>query len=123
MSENNFNRRDFLRGATLGAFGAGFGLEEITAEAQGKKPAAKPPQKPNQSKPAAPAPASRVTGPPVPVAVIGVGERGREILASLARVGPAAPVAYICDTFADPKFVKRSQAIAPKAVFVQDYKK
>ena len=37
MSENNFNRRDFLRGATLGAFGLGFGLEEITAEAQNKK--------------------------------------------------------------------------------------
>ena len=127
MSENNFNRRDFLRGATLGAFGAGFGLEEITAEAQAKKPAAKPAAKP-ATKPAqktqpAPAPPPKISGPPVPIAVIGIGERGREILASLARVGPAAPVAYICDTFADPKFVKRGQAIAPKAVFVQDYKK
>ena len=127
MSENNFNRRDFLRGATLGAFGLGFGLEEITAEAQNKKPATKATQKPaakaNGAK-LAPAPDDeRLEGQPVSVAVIGLGSRGREILTSLARIGPNAPVLHTCDSYSDPRFVKKAQEIAPKAAFTADYKK
>ena len=127
MSDNNYNRRDFLRGAALGAFGLGLGLEEITAEAQGRKTVAKSAQKPAGKKPAAkPAeklPDEKFSGPPVPMAVIGLGTRGREILTSLARIGSVAPVTMICDTYSDQRFVKKAQEIAPKAVFTEDYRK
>ena len=45
----------------------------------------------------------------VNVAVIGLGSRGREILTSLAKVGPAAQTVSICDNFKAPVFVKKTE--------------
>ena len=114
MQDNNFNRRNFLRGLTAGAVGAGAFLNEIRAEAQ------------EANKPDAAAAArtdEQLAGPPVTIAVIGLGSRGREILTSLAKVGPNAQVTMICDKFTAPVFVKKSTEIAPKATFVDDYRK
>lgn len=64
------------------------------------------------------------SGPPVPCAVIGLGEQGRAILTSLAKLGAAkAPVAAICDKFKTPVFMKKSLAITPDAAFQDDYRK
>jgi predicted dehydrogenase len=95
------NRRDFLRdssalGLTLGL--AGHATELFAQDA------------------AAPA------GPPVGCAVIGLGPQGREILTSLGK-SKSANVVSICDTYASPGFLKKSQDIAPKATLVDDYKK
>ncbi len=132
----NLNRRHFLRGASVGAVGAGLLLEEIRAEAQ-NKPAAKPVAKPAAVKPtakptgkvaepppgAAPRPDDdQLKGAPVKIAVIGLGPRGRELLTSLARVGPVAQVAYICDKFTAPVHVRKSQEIVPNAQLVPDYR-
>lgn len=110
MSEHNLNRRNFLRGAAMGTFGLAFGVEELNAFAgeQGV------PQTRNDE---------QLGGAPVNIAVIGLGPRGREILTSLSRVGPPANVISICDSFPAPNFLRRASAIAPKATFVQDYKR
>lgn len=115
IDNNNLNRRQLLRGLAVGSLGAGLVLDEITAaQAQGQAAAGG----------AAPAarPADELTGPPVGLAVIGLGPRGREILTALARVGPVANVVAICDDFKAPVFVKKAQAIAPKAALVTDYR-
>jgi predicted dehydrogenase len=107
MSLNNTTRRDFLRGVTLSSLGLALSVEEIAAHAvpdQGTAGSAKP------------------AGPPVKVGVIGLGPRGRDILTSLARLGPAAPVVAICDSFQAPPFLKRSKDIAPTAAVESDYK-
>jgi predicted dehydrogenase len=106
---NNVNRRHFLQGVTAGALSAGLLGEAISAQAQAQ-PAAKPAD-------------DQLTGTPVNIAVIGLGPRGREILTSLARVGPVANVVSICDKFSAPVFVKRATDVAPKAAFVDDYHK
>jgi len=117
MTDNsNLNRRNFLRGIAAGAVGAGVLLDEMRAEAQAQ-PAA------NAQAAAKPATAEQLTGAPVNIAVIGLGPRGREILTSLARVGPVANVVSICDKFSAPVFVKRAAAVVPKATFVDDYRK
>src|ERR1043165_8490391 len=105
MSLNNTTRRDFLRGVTLSSLGLALNVEEITAHAGPEQGAA--------AKPA---------GPPVKVGVIGLGPRGRDILTSLARLGPAAPVVAICDSFQAPPFLKRAKDIAPTAAVESDYK-
>lgn len=79
------------------------GVEEARAEAPAK----------DDDKPA---------GAPVNCGVVGLGVQGREILASLARIGNT-PVVAICDTYTAPGYVKRSQDIAPKAAFYDDYRK
>jgi len=101
-TNDNVNRRDFLRGVTLASMGMGLLVEEIT-EAQQK-------------------PAEQPAGPPVNVGVIGLGPRGREILASLAKLGPGAPVVALCDTFQAPVFLKKATVLAPKAAVHSDYK-
>ncbi|MBB6050349.1 Gfo/Idh/MocA family protein [Armatimonas rosea] len=59
---------------------------------------------------------------PVTVAVIGAGEQGREILKSLSYLtGPV--VKYVCDSYSSPLFQKKALENAPKATFVNDYKK
>ncbi|BCS33132.1 hypothetical protein TBR22_A23590 [Luteitalea sp. TBR-22] len=58
-------------------------------------------------------------GPPVKVALIGVGPWGRELLTHLSRVNALALVA-VCDSYAP--FLKRAQEAAPKAQAVADYK-
>src|SRR3954471_15459347 len=116
MTDNsNLNRRQLLRGLTAGDLGAGFQLEEISARAADQAGGA--------AAGAAPAAGDKIGGPPVGLAVIGLGPRGREILTALAKVGPAANLVSICDSFKAPVFVKRAAEIAPKAAFVDDYHK
>jgi predicted dehydrogenase len=103
---NNINRRDFLRGVTLSSLGLALNVEEITAHAAPEQGAA----------------AAKPAGPPVKVGVIGLGPRGRDILTSLARLGPAAPVVAICDSFQAPPFLKRAKDIAPTTAVESDYK-
>lgn len=62
-------------------------------------------------------------GPPVNVAVIGASFQGRSILTSLAKMGAAAPVVSVCDTFNTPSFQRKVTALVPSAAFVADYRK
>ena len=57
-------------------------------------------------------------GPPVKVALIGVGPWGREILTHLGRVKALSLVA-VCDSY--PPFLKRAHDAAPKAQALADY--
>jgi predicted dehydrogenase len=59
-------------------------------------------------------------GPPVRFGVVGIGQWGREILASLARL-QSADVKVICDYY-EP-YLKRGLEIAPKAQPVADYRR
>jgi len=107
MSKNdNMNRRDFFRGVTATGLGLAFAVEEIIADAQGT--AARPDE--------------RSSGPPVGCAVIGLGVQGRDILASLAKMG-SAPVVALCDNYTSPGYLKRAMDIAPKAAVHSDYRK
>ncbi|MBI3909325.1 MAG: Gfo/Idh/MocA family oxidoreductase, partial [Armatimonadetes bacterium] len=63
------------------------------------------------------APAS--AGPPVPCAVIGTGQHGREILSRLSRLGNA-PVVAICDV--DQINLNRGRQAAPGAATFTDYR-
>jgi predicted dehydrogenase len=56
----------------------------------------------------------------IPVAVIGCGVWGREILGHLGRLGRAEVVA-ICDNY--PAFLNRAKTLAPKAEAIADYKR
>src|ERR1043165_6924242 len=109
------NRRDFLKGATLTSLGMTIAGTDITALGQGAN-----------SQPANQAPAKvddELKGAPVNFAVIGLGQRGREILTSLSQLAPFAPVVVLCDKYTKESFVKKAQAIAPSATFEPDYKK
>jgi predicted dehydrogenase len=59
-------------------------------------------------------------GPPVKLAIVGLGSWGREILAALARV-PAADVAMVCDVYAPA--VRRAGEIVPGATGVADLRR
>jgi hypothetical protein len=59
-------------------------------------------------------------GPPVKLAVVGLGSWGREILTALARV-PAADVAMVCDVYAPA--VRRAGEIVPGAAGVADLRR
>ncbi len=59
-------------------------------------------------------------GPPVVFGVVGLGARGREILATLGRM-TTARAGMICDTY-EP-FLKRSAAAAPTAASVTDFRR
>jgi predicted dehydrogenase len=103
-----FNRRDFLRGASFGTMMMLMGGIPVTADAQTNAPAAGGDTgfKPDKV--------------PVPCAVIGCGIWGREILQTLATI-PFAPVAAICETY--QPFLNRAKESAPKAATYQDYRK
>ncbi len=58
--------------------------------------------------------------PAVQLAVIGIGQWGKEILSSLSRL-PSAQVVAICDSY-EPALKKASE-IAPKANLIADYRK
>lgn len=58
--------------------------------------------------------------PAVRLAVIGIGQWGKDILSSLSRL-PSAQVVAICDSY-EPS-LKRAQEIAPKANLIADYRK
>jgi len=58
--------------------------------------------------------------PAVQLAVIGIGQQGKEILSSLSRL-PSAQVVAICDSY-EPA-LNRAHEIAPKASLIADYRK
>lgn len=58
--------------------------------------------------------------PAVKLGVIGIGQRGKEILSALSRL-PSARVVAICDSY-EPA-LKKGQEIAPKATLIADYRK
>src|SRR6476469_8560696 len=98
------NRRDFIQTAAASAFtlGATIGAAELRAEEKKDAP----------------------SGPPVNCAVIGLGDQGQAILASLAKMGTGkAPITAICDSFKAPVFLKRSTDIAPTAAVLDDYRR
>ncbi len=98
--ENEFNRRDFLKGGSLATLMTMLGGVRLFAE----------PAPAGESKPAA---------PKVKCAVIGLGIWGREILTTLGRL-PQADIAAICDTY--PASLRRSAAAAPGAASTADYR-
>jgi predicted dehydrogenase len=102
MNENNVTRRELLG---LGAMGAMLGLGPWAHAAElSPEPLVEDPE---------------VPATPVTVAVIGLGERGREILTSLS-YQPGVTVARICDSYAGAE--KRALELAKKATFTTDYK-
>ncbi len=103
---NDFNRRDFLRGASLTTLMAMMGGVELRAE--------------DASTNVEPALTIIPTGRPVKYGVIGLGPWAREIITQLGKL-PNAPVVALCDTF--PKALSRAAEAAPKAEKFDDYKK
>ncbi len=108
MNENQndslgFNRRDFLKGGSAATLMAMLGGVELLGQ-DGKAGA-------NAEKPS--------NGPPIKVAVIGLGAWGREIVSALGVV-PRADIAAICDNY--PAFLRRCSALAPKATQTDDYR-
>jgi len=61
-----------------------------------------------------------VSGPPVKIGVVGLGQWGKDILASLSRV-PSAQVTAICDTY--EAYATRAKKMAPNAATFSDYRK
>ena len=129
MAENeNINRRDFIKEATLTSLGAAFVAIELDATAAPAKP--KPAVKPTTIVKPAPTSVAKVIedeeymGAPVNCAVIGLGPQGRDILKSLMIMpGKGAKVVAICDTYTKPKFIKRSDEIVSGLTVETDYHK
>ncbi|HZL44449.1 MAG TPA: Gfo/Idh/MocA family oxidoreductase [Verrucomicrobiae bacterium] len=101
QAENEFNRRDFLKGGSAAALMTLLGGVPLMAEPAAEPATAKAPPK------------------KVKCAVIGLGAWGREILSTLGRL-PQAEIAAICDTY--PAFLRRSAPAAPGALQTGDYK-
>lgn len=101
MTDSGIDRREFLKGAAatvaLLVAAEGLGLSDVAAAEATAAPA----------------------GPPVKIGVIGLGQWGKEIVATLARM-PSAQVTAICDTYEG--FVTRAAKIAPNAKTYSDYK-
>ena len=105
--QNDWNRREFLRGASFGTLMMLMG--GVPLEAQTNTPAGEP------------ATTSYHTyGPPVSIGLIGCGVWGKEILLTLATL-PNAPVVAICDNYAAA--MRKVKDAAPKATPYDDYKK
>lgn len=102
----DFNRRDFIKGTSLGTLMMMMGGVPLQAEDKTAAPADKDTGYSN-------------IGAPVSCAVIGCGYWGREILQTLA-VLPNAPVVAICDTYAPS--MRRAKESAPKAETYEDYR-
>ncbi len=99
MSNDEIDRRDFIKLAAAAMLTI-FSEEELLAG------------EPFQM----PVPA----GAPVKFGVIGIGQWGREILATLSRL-PSAEVTAICDAY-EP-YLKRGSEVAPKAANFTDYRR
>jgi predicted dehydrogenase len=100
---DDFNRRDFLRGTSAAAFFTMMGgVPLIGADGEAK-----------------PAAAEASGKAPYPVAVIGLGMQGRDLLTALTKI-PTAKVVTICDTY--PAMVKRCKELVPEAETTDDYK-
>ncbi len=96
------NRRSFVKGGSFATMMTMMGGVELVAQ-EAKKDAA----------------AEKAAGPQVKCAVIGLGSRGRDILATLALLKEGT-VAAICDTYAAS--LRRASEAAPKAGKHSDYK-
>jgi predicted dehydrogenase len=101
IGATDFNRRDFLKSGSVATLMTMLGGVELFAQTNEPPPEAKP------------------AGPKLKVAVIGLGNWGREIVNTLARL-PQAEVAAICDTY--PASVRRCAPSAPSAAQTGDYK-
>src|SRR4051812_7461283 len=101
-NENEFNRRDFIKGGSAVTLMTLLGGVPLFAQ--------NAPENSTETKAA---------GPKVKCAVIGLGTWGREILSTLGRL-PQANVAAICDTY--PASLRRSASNAPGATQTDDYK-
>jgi predicted dehydrogenase len=100
--EQDFNRRDFIRGSSLATIMAMLGGVELRAQA------------PDAAK------EEEEVGNVVKCGVIGLGARGREIVSTLARL-KQAEISAVCDKY--PAFMKRGANLAPKAKALDDYRK
>lgn len=98
-----FNRRDFIRGASFGTLMMMLGGVPLRAEDTNSEPKDT---------------GFKAISAPVSCAVIGCGNWGREILKTLA-VLPNAPVVAICDTYGP--WLNRAKTEAPKAETYKDY--
>lgn len=96
-------RREFLKASALTTF---------TVATLSSEPMALIAQTTNASTNEAP------SGPPIGCGIIGLGDRGREVLNTLIHLPTLPPVA-ICDIY-DP-FLKRAQQMAPKTTTYSDY--
>jgi predicted dehydrogenase len=104
MNSSDFNRRDFLKGGSFATLATLLGGVQLVAQ-----------------QPPAEAPTAYGTGPAFTVkcAIIGLGNWGREVVATLARL-KEAEITAICDNYAPA--LKRAANSAPKAKQVADYK-
>ncbi|MFO1476103.1 MAG: Gfo/Idh/MocA family oxidoreductase [Verrucomicrobiota bacterium] len=100
--ENEFNRRDFLKGGSLATVMTLLG--GVPLFAQETAPATAP---------------AKSSAAKLKIGVIGLGLRGRDILTMLGRL-PQAEVTAICDTY--PASLKRGASLAPGAAQSADYK-
>src|SRR6266404_5257412 len=106
---SELDRREFLRGTSMGTLMMLMGGIPIEAGAETTNAAAA-----NENT------LYKTITPPVSCGVIGCGVWGREILQTLATL-PNAPVPAICDTY--QPFLNRAKESAPKAQTYQDYRK
>ncbi len=100
----DFNRRDFIKGGSLATLMTFLGGVEITAQTEAKAEVAK----------------ADDDRPKVKCAVIGFGNWGREIVATLSRL-PQAQVAAVCDNY--DATLKRAAKSAPGAATQKDYRR
>jgi hypothetical protein len=103
QDNQDFNRRDFIRGSSLATIMAMLGGVELRAQAPD---AAKAEEK--------------EIGDAVKCGVIGLGARGREIVSTLVRL-KQAEISAVCDKY--PVFMRRGANLAPKAKAHEDYRK
>src|SRR5262245_21857635 len=101
---NDFNRRDFIKGGSVATLMALLGGVEIGAQAELKS---------------AEAGKDDPDRPKVNCAVIGFGNWGREIVATLSRL-PQAQISMVCDNY-EPS-LKRAAKAAPGATTAKDYR-
>ncbi|MCC6443181.1 MAG: Gfo/Idh/MocA family oxidoreductase [Armatimonadetes bacterium] len=104
MSDRNMDRRSFLKGAA-GAVALLISADELfqtgaVAAAEGAE--------------------APVTGPPVKIGVIGLGQWGKQIITTLSKL-PPAKITAVCDTYAP--FVEKVTKQIPEAAALNDYKK
>src|SRR5688572_19054570 len=100
QKQQDFNRRDFLKGVSVATMMAMLGGVELRAQVPEKEE-------------------EKESGEAVKCGVIGLGARGREIVSTLARL-KNADIAAVCDKY--PAFLKRGGNLAPKAKAVEDYR-
>ena len=100
----DWNRRDFLKGGSLATAMTLLGGVELAFRPES----------------ALAVDAESLHGPPVNLAVIGLGAWGRGLLAKLNRI-PEASIAAICDTY--PPFLRRASKLAEKAEPIDDFRK